>query len=1027
MKDSEGRVEINGSKVKALRKEKCFSQQVLVDRCHQIGSYLALSTLKRAESGRKVLYRTAHEIASALEVDLQDILANPTPILPTNKNNPAVQIIGRESQFRQAKHILQSSKELNEGHIFYLRGMAGVGKTHFIKAFEELAKKENFLVFSKSILEDSTTRKDLLKYLVSQAMTQITKREISNIEDFFSVFEQEKFSSEDFSYLCGLLDLHMPPFTTNNSNNYGLRVKKEISIILSLLKKIEQAITIIVEDIHWADEHTLMTLNKLSAELRSLPVVLVLTSRLEDDPINNIWKSAVLNTSFTTQDLPPLTEEESKKFLVDYKAVSEDYKKRCLELAQGYPLFLKQLLENYPNSLENIPQSLSQLVLDKLNKLSENEKLFLQFASAFGNIFSSQTVNELIIGEDINLITLCENFILQPYEDTNYRFSHDLIRQGIYQNINTTERLQIHQKIAEIYKGKDPALYAYHLKRARNTKAKKALQNAAEENFHKQNYSEALAQVDMALMINPEQTNLSLLFLKGILLKLLDLPSKSTQYFQHALTLSSNAETQLKICLELTDIYLVNQRFDRAQTYLERAEALELDNINDDLKRRIANYRCNLDRMQDSLNTISRIAKYSQPEDLDQLISELKKENTQNLNRNDFKGEVEVAVLHSLTGSLKELEDGVIKTTLMALDEINENGGLLGQKIRYEIYNGNSDELEFRRQAQEIFNSKQAQVIFGTSTSSSRKQVKEHIENNDSLLIYPFQYEGLEQSTNIAYVGPPPNLQGLPAMDWLINQGIKSFYLVGSDYIYPLVTNEILKDSIKNSGTKLTGDGYVPLGGTDFSDIIKDIKEKKPESIILTLVGLESNKEFLKQFNDAGLSNLNITILSLVLSENDLCEIPPDHCQDIYSIFSYFQNHNDAVNDDFVRKFQIKYGKDQRIGGYMESAYVGVYLWAKAVQKCQSFEPQKVNQAMKGGSYYGPGGIAYMDEHNQHVWRNIRIAQVGSDGEFHVVWSSDKPIAPEPFPISRSPEEWTSFLANLQQRWHGQWELQEEH
>jgi urea transport system substrate-binding protein len=1029
MHDSEGRVSLNGQKIKLFRKQMCLSQKLLVERCQSMGGFLAIATLKRAESEKMVLYRTARDIAMALGTDICNLLLKPLTAVDFSAHeitdtSLAIQgIIGRASQLRQSKNILQTTKEFQKGHVIYLRGAAGVGKTHFINTLSELAQTENFAVCSLAIFESSTTKRDILQELVKQLISKLGHNDQDSTIDLHDLFQKENFTDEQESYIYSLLDISNPNQSIQDKSHYSTRVRSEVAILVNLITKLNAAVTIIIDDIHWADDSLLIMLNTLTAEIRTLPVALVLSSRVKNDPFNKVWKCTVLNTPFSTLDLPPLSDAESKEMTKAYVGIPENYREQCLALVQGNPLFLKLLMKNFPHSLENIPETLDQLVKYKLQNLNESELKAIKIAAAIGHQFTLEAIKNIHNDHLFDINTLLDNYLIIAKANQAFQFSHDLIRKNIYNNLSQKQKHTTHQKIANFFKQSEPTLYAYHLRKANHNKAEQALQNAAEVLYEKHNYSDALTQVDLALSINPDKEAFSLIFLKGVLLKILDLPAKSTFYFEKALTLAGNNQDRLKVCLELTDVYAVNQRYERSELFLAQAEELAMTCPSKETQSKINKYRIHLRRIKSSMNSMSPLLQYSQPENLIKQLSQLNQ--NQSIQKNtEYSSEVDIAILHSTTGSLKELEAGVLQTTIMALEEINLNGGLLGARINYQLFDGESDELVFKKRAKEALASPKISTIFGSSTSSSRKQVKEVIEQNDALLVYPFQYEGLEESSQIAYIGPPPNLQALPAIDWLVAQDKQSFYFVGSDYIYPLVTNEILRDSIDSIGAQVSGEGYVPLGGGDFSAIIDEIKNKMPDTIVLTLVGLDSNKEFLRQFFEAGLSHQYITVLSLVLSENDLCEIPIEHSQGIYSLFSYFQNCDNAVNDDFVRQYQARYGHDQRIGGYMESAYVGVQLWAQAVQNCQSFEPQKVIEAMKGISHYGPGGIAYMDETNQHVWRYVRIAKVGLDGEYHVIWNSDKPIAPEPFPPTRTPEEWSLFLHNLQQRWGGQWEKQ---
>ena len=380
---------------------------------------------------------------------------------------------------------------------------------------------------------------------------------------------------------------------------------------------------------------------------------------------------------------------------------------------------------------------------------------------------------------------------------------------------------------------------------------------------------------------------------------------------------------------------------------------------------------------------------------------------------------ISVGVLHSQTGILRELEKGVMQATLLAIDEINIAGGLMGKQIRAVLADGQSTESGFLQQAANLITQSEIAAIFGCSTSSSRKRVKPLIEDQEHLLFYPFQYEGIESSSHIIYVGPTVNQQALPAVDWLQVLKCERIMLVGSDYVYPFVTNEIVKQKIIENGGEVIGEHYEALGAIDFSKVIADIIDKKPDAIILTIVGLDGNFAFLQQYHQA---NIDTVIISLVLSEDDLEAIPLELTQGIYTVFNYFQNIDNEKNNQFVLAYRQRYGEHSRIGGYMESAYVGVYLWAGAVEKAQSVDRTLVKQALKSLRHAGPGGDAIVDQHNNHVWRQVRVAQVGVDGEYHVVWTSPKPVRPQPYPEWRSPQEWHEFLRQLRSRWSGNWE-----
>src|SRR5262249_52623370 len=222
---------------------------------------------------------------------------------------------------------------------------------------------------------------------------------------------------------------------------------------------------------------------------------------------------------------------------------------------------------------------------------------------------------------------------------------------------------------------------------------------------------------------------------------------------------------------------------------------------------------------------------------------------------------IKVGVLHSLSGTMSISEVSVKDATLLAIDEINVAGGVMGKKIEPIVEDGASDWPTFAEKAKKLIEQDKVAVVFGCWTSASRKAVKPVFESLNGLLFYPVQYEGLEQSPNIFYTGATTNQQIVPAVDYLLSQGKKKIFLLGSDYVFPRTSNTIIKEQLKAKGGTLAGEEYIPLGGTEFSTIIAKIKEAKPDAIFNTLNG-DSNVAFFKQFNDAGFTADKLPTLS---------------------------------------------------------------------------------------------------------------------------------------------------------------------
>lgn len=358
---------------------------------------------------------------------------------------------------------------------------------------------------------------------------------------------------------------------------------------------------------------------------------------------------------------------------------------------------------------------------------------------------------------------------------------------------------------------------------------------------------------------------------------------------------------------------------------------------------------------------------------------------------------IKVGVLHSLSGTMSISEVAVKDATIMAIEEINAKGGLLGKKIVPIIEDGASDWPTFAEKAKKLILKDKVAVVFGCWTSASRKAVLPVFEKNDHLLFYPVQYEGLEASKNIVYTGAAPNQQIMPAVTWLIKGGHKKFFLLGSDYVFPRTANLIIKAQLKAEGAALAGEEYTPLGHTEYSTVINKIKAAKPDVIFNTLNG-DSNVAFFKQLRNAGITAADMPVMSVSIAEDEIRGIGADNLVGHFAAWNYFQSMKTPENDVFVKDYKARYGKDRVTDDPIEAGYFGVYLWAQAVKKAKSTDLNKVREAVKGISYKAPEGLVTISKINNHTSKIVLMGKVKSDGQFDIVWTSGKPVEPDPFP-----------------------------
>jgi urea transport system substrate-binding protein len=360
--------------------------------------------------------------------------------------------------------------------------------------------------------------------------------------------------------------------------------------------------------------------------------------------------------------------------------------------------------------------------------------------------------------------------------------------------------------------------------------------------------------------------------------------------------------------------------------------------------------------------------------------------------------EVTVGQLHSATGTMAISETGSIQAERLAIDEINAGGGIMGHKINIVQEDGASDWPTFAEKSRKLLVNDRAAAVFGCWTSASRKAVLPVFEKENGLLYYPTFYEGLEQSKNVFYTGQEATQQILAGLDWLQKEKkAKTFFLIGSDYIWPRTSNKIARKHIENVlHGEVVGEEYYPLGHTQFGSLINKIKLKKPDAVYAIIVG-GSNVSFYKQLKAAGVTAKTQTLMTISVTEDELLGIGGENMVGFYAAMKYFQSLKNPNNEAFVKAFKAKYGEKSVIGDVTQAGYLGPWLWKAAVEKAGSFEVDKVVAASADIELKtAPEG--YVKVHpNHHLWSKLRIGQARLDGQFDVLYESEL-IEPNPFP-----------------------------
>ncbi|WP_432455262.1 urea ABC transporter substrate-binding protein [Agarivorans sp. QJM3NY_29] len=361
---------------------------------------------------------------------------------------------------------------------------------------------------------------------------------------------------------------------------------------------------------------------------------------------------------------------------------------------------------------------------------------------------------------------------------------------------------------------------------------------------------------------------------------------------------------------------------------------------------------------------------------------------------------VKVGILHSVTGTMAISETGSVQAEMLAIEQINAMGGILGRKIEYIQEDGASDWPTFAEKSKKLLVRDKAAAVFGCWTSASRKAVLPVFEQYNGMLYYPTFYEGLEQSPNVIYTGQEATQQIIAGIDWVTKtKGAKSFFLLGSDYIWPRTSNKIARKHIEKLGLKVVGEEYYPLGHTQFNSVINKIKLKKPDVIYAIVVG-GSNVAFYKQLKAAGIdmTKEKPLVLTISVTEDEILGIGGENIQGAYAAMKYFQSLTNQNNQQFVAAFKKRWGDDIVIGDVTQAAYLGPWLWKAAVEKAGSFDIDKVREASPGIELTtAPEG--YVRVHpNHHLWSKTRIGHAKADGQYDIVYETDELIEPNPFP-----------------------------
>ena len=382
---------------------------------------------------------------------------------------------------------------------------------------------------------------------------------------------------------------------------------------------------------------------------------------------------------------------------------------------------------------------------------------------------------------------------------------------------------------------------------------------------------------------------------------------------------------------------------------------------------------------------------------------------------------IRVGLLHSRTGPMAISERPMLDAEVLAIEELNAKGGLLGRRIEVVSADGKSDPRTFADEARRLIEVEKVSVIIGCWTSACRRSVIPVVESSDHLLIYPVAYEGLENSPQVFHIGASPNQQIIPTVSFATRElGAKSFFLVGDSSIWSHTLNEIVKDQLHTLRGESLGELYPGSSRKKQDEAIEAILKAKPDVILNSLEG-ESNLHFFQKLKEKGLDREKTKVISFAINEDEVKALSSIDLAGTYSVGSYFQSLDRPENLSFLERFQKRFGKERVTSDAISSAYMSVMLWSQAVIDAETEEASSVRAFLPLQSYNAPEGIVSIDRDNFHTWRSFFVGKIQSNGRIEIVSVLNKPIRPVPYPLFRSSDSWEGFLRNLHEAWGGRW------
>lgn len=489
--------------------------------------------------------------------------------------------VGRRRELRQFSGAIEDCLETGAGQTLFVRGEAGIGKTRLIEEFQRLAQQRGFETHIGLVLDFGAGKgQDAIRALVRSLLGIPTRRDKTfRAETVERMVSAGAIALEHVPHLNDLLDIEQPlDFRTiydamdNRLRNLG---KQETIAKLVEHRSAKSPLLLRVEDVHWADALVLAHLSHLATTVSECRALLVISSRVEGDPLDQAWRSGIGGASLSTIDLGPLREEEANSLASDFQDVSSAYAQNCIERAGGNPLFLEQLLRSgEETSVNEVPGSVQSIVQARMDNLEPSDRAALQAAAVLGQRVSLVAVRNLIESTDYEASRLIAHALIRP-DGEDYLFAHALIREGVYGSLLKPRRQALHRRAAAWFKDQEPALWAEHLERADDPAAPRAYLDAANSELTVNRFERALRLVEQGLAISgDDRVAHELRCLSGDILRELGLLDRSLDAFSRALEIAADDEERCRALIGRAEAMRVLERIDEALELLDTARPI---------------------------------------------------------------------------------------------------------------------------------------------------------------------------------------------------------------------------------------------------------------------------------------------------------------------------------------------------------------------------------------------------------------------------------------------------------------------